>query len=189
MARRALWPRPTSPPQRPSHLHEARLHFHGVCRLSHGSPGGGRSRACPRRCLLRRLYNSRRGGFRLPPLVESSSPIALLLLLVRRRVLRSRRGRESLLLMQPELLTPLFPALSSPDPLLLLVRRPLLFLPLRRTHARSCSGRGRVRPCGVHSHPLQEMSERSDLAGTPQANGGREDRRSTHHRAVGKHNE
>jgi hypothetical protein len=67
------------------------------------------------------------------------------LLLVRRRVLRSRRGGESPLLAQPKLLTPLFPALPSSDPLLLLARRPLLFPPLRRTRARSSSGRGRVR--------------------------------------------
>jgi hypothetical protein len=61
-------------------------------------------------------------------------PIALLLL-VRQRVLRSRWGRESLLLAQLELLTPLFPALPSPDPILLLARRPLLFPLLRRARA------------------------------------------------------
>jgi hypothetical protein len=75
-------------------------------------------------------------GHRLPPLEESSSPIALLIL-VGRRVLRSRRGRESLLLAQSELLTLLFPALPSPDPLLLLARRPLLFPPLHRARARA----------------------------------------------------
>jgi hypothetical protein len=59
-------------------------------------------------------------------------PIALFLLfLSRRRVLRGRRGRESLLLAQPEFLVPLFPVLLSPDPSLLLARRSLLLPPLR----------------------------------------------------------
>jgi hypothetical protein len=62
-------------------------------------------------------------------------------------------------------------------------------MPLRRVHARSGSGRGRVGPRGVHGHQLQGMSERSDLAGTSQVNGGRKDRSSTHQRAVGEHNE
>jgi hypothetical protein len=73
-------------------------------------------------------------GVQAPPLGESSSPIALLLL-VRRRVLRSHQGRVSLLLAQLELLTPLFPTLLSPDPILLLAHRPLLFPPLRRARA------------------------------------------------------
>jgi hypothetical protein len=99
--------------------------------LSPGLPGDGRSCARPRRWLLRRLRGPWRGVRRLPPLGESSPPIALLLLfLARRRILRSRQGRESLLLAQPELLTLLFPALPLPDPLLLLARRPLLFSPL-----------------------------------------------------------
>jgi hypothetical protein len=103
--------------------------------LSRRLPSGGRSRACPRRCLLCRLCGSGRGGRRLPPFGKSPSPIALLLLLVRRRVLRSRRGGESQLLAQPKLLTPLFPALPSPDPRLFLVRHPLLLPPLRPARA------------------------------------------------------
>jgi hypothetical protein len=46
-------------------------------------------------------------------------------------------GEEPLLLAQPELLTPLFPVLLLPDPLLLLARRPLLLPPLRRARARA----------------------------------------------------
>jgi hypothetical protein len=75
-------------------------------------------------------------GAKAPPLGEGLSPIALLLL-VRRRVLRSRRGGESLLLMQLELLVVPFPVLPSSDPFLLLARRPLLFPPLRRARARA----------------------------------------------------
>jgi hypothetical protein len=66
-----------------------------------------------------------------------AGPHLVLLFLVRRRVLLSRRGRESLLLTQPELLTLLFPALPSPDPLLLLARRPLMFPPLSRARAQA----------------------------------------------------
>jgi hypothetical protein len=137
-ARPALWLRPTSPPPHPQ------------------SPP--QHAPTPPRCALHLLWNAWRRelqrppqalappppprllarGRRLPPLGESSSPITLLLLfLVRRRVLRSRRGRESLLLALPELLTLLFPALLSPDPLLLLARRPLLLPPLRRARARA----------------------------------------------------
>jgi hypothetical protein len=50
----------------------------------------------------------------------------------RRRVLRGRRGGESQLLTQLKHLTPLFPVLPSPDPLLLLACRPLLLPRLRR---------------------------------------------------------
>jgi hypothetical protein len=117
-------------PSRPSGAH---LRLRGARRLSCRLPSGGRSCARPRRCLICRLYGSGRGGRRLPPLRESPSPIALFLLLVRRRVLRSCRGGESQLLAQPELLTSLFPAFSSPNPLLLLARHPLL----RRARARA----------------------------------------------------
>jgi hypothetical protein len=63
-------------------------------------------------------------------------------------------GRESILLAQPVLLIPLFPALPPPDFLLLLARRPLLLPSLHGAGDRSGSGRGRVRPRGVHGHPL-----------------------------------
>jgi hypothetical protein len=46
--------------------------------------------------------------------------------------------------------------------------------------ARSGLGRGRVRPRGVHSHELQRINEKSDLAGALRTNGGREDGSPTH---------
>jgi hypothetical protein len=68
----------------------------------------------------------------LPP-----PPSLSLLLLVRRRVFRSRRGGESLLLVQPKLLTSLFPVPPSSDSLLLLPSRPLLLPPLCHARARA----------------------------------------------------
>jgi hypothetical protein len=59
-------------------------------------------------------------------------PVTFFFFFPRRRVLRRCRGRESLLLAQPELFISLLPALLAPDPALLLLRRPLLFPPLRR---------------------------------------------------------
>jgi hypothetical protein len=53
-------------------------------------------------------------------------------------------------------------------------------IPAAAPRARSGSGCGRVGPRGVHGHQLQGMSKRSDLAGTLQVNGGREDKSSTH---------
>jgi hypothetical protein len=71
-------------------------------------------------------------GAQAPTSQGGLPPVALLLLfLSRRRILRGRRGRESLLLAQPEFLVPLLPALPPPDPSLLLARRPLLLPPLR----------------------------------------------------------
>jgi hypothetical protein len=101
-------------------------------------PGGGRSRARPRRRLLRRLRGSRRRGRGLPPLRASPAPIAsfLLLFLAGRRVLLGPRRGEPLLLAQPELLAPLLPVLPSPDAPLLLAGRPLLLPPLRCARAR-----------------------------------------------------
>jgi hypothetical protein len=150
----------------PPAISMARRCLRGAHRLSRRLPGSGRSRARPRRCLFCRLRGSARGGRRLPPLRGSPTPIALLLLLllllVRRRVLRSPEGGEPLLLTQPELLAPLFPTLPSPDPLLLLARRPLLLPPLRRARARArgvggsdraaftaitCRGRVKVQNC------------------------------------------
>jgi hypothetical protein len=75
-------------------------------------------------------------GVQAPTSWGELAPVALLFVfLLRRRILRCRRGRESLLLTQLKLLTPLFPALPPPDPLLLLARRPLLLPPLRRARA------------------------------------------------------
>jgi hypothetical protein len=159
-ARRALWPPPAWPPLGPCHLRGARRHLLGARRLSRRLPGGRRSRARPRRRLIRRLRGSGRGGRRLPPLGRSPTPIVLLLLIVvRQRVLRSPGGGEPLLLTQPELLAPLFPALPSPDPPLLLARHSLLLSPLHRARAwaRGVGGshraaftaitcRGRVKP-------------------------------------------
>jgi hypothetical protein len=59
-----------------------------------------------------------------------------------------------MLLAQPVLLVPLLPALPPLDPPLLPTRGPLLLPPLRGVGGCSGSGRGRVRPCGVHGHPL-----------------------------------
>jgi hypothetical protein len=72
-----------------------------------------------------------------------------------------------MLLAQPELLTPPFPVLPSPDPLLLLARHPLLLPPLLRARACSGSGRGRVGLRGVHSHHLQGVSENPDHDDAP----------------------
>jgi hypothetical protein len=71
---------------------------------------------------------------------------------------------------QPELLVSLLPALPPPDPLLFLVHRPLLLLPLRRACARLGSGRGRVRLRGVHGHHLQRSSETPGHDDAPQIN-------------------
>jgi hypothetical protein len=64
-----------------------------------------------------------------------------------------------MLLAQPELLVSLLPALPAPDPLLFLAHCPLLLMLLRRANAHPGSGRGRVRPRGVHNHRLQRASE------------------------------
>jgi hypothetical protein len=69
------------------------------------------------------------------------------------------RGRRALLLTQPELHTPPFPTLPSPDAPLLLARRPLLLSPLRRARACSGSGSGRVGPHGVHGPYLQKSRQ------------------------------
>jgi hypothetical protein len=55
--------------------------------------------------------------------------------------------------------------------------------------AHSGSGCGRIGPRGVHGHHLQGTSEGSDLTGAPQVNDWREDRNSTHQRAMGEHKE
>jgi hypothetical protein len=107
-------------PCRPS---DARRHLHGARRLPRMLPGAVSSAASV----------ALGEGAKAPTYWGELSPIALLL--VRRRVLRSCRGGESQLLVQPKLLSPLFPSLLSPDPLLLLARRPLLLPPLRRTRA------------------------------------------------------
>jgi hypothetical protein len=161
----------------PSHLHGARRCLRGAHRLSRRMPGGGRSRARPRCRLFHRLHGSGRGGRRLPPLGGSPTPIILILplLLVRRRVLQSPRGGEPLLLAQPELLTPPFPALPSPDPLLFLARRLLLLPPLCRARTLLGFGRGRVGPRGVHSHYLQrtgKASKHADIPRTGRTRGG-----------------
>jgi hypothetical protein len=59
-----------------------------------------------------------------------------------------------LLLAQPVLLTMLLPALPPLDPPLFPACSPLLLPSLRRTRGRSGSGRRRIRPCGIYSHPL-----------------------------------
>jgi hypothetical protein len=53
----------------------------------------------------------------------------------------------------------LFSALPSPDPPLLLTRRPFLLPPLRRARTRSGSGHGWVGPRDIHDHHLQRASE------------------------------
>jgi hypothetical protein len=59
-----------------------------------------------------------------------------------------------LLLTHLVLLVPLLSVLPPSDPPLLPTRGPLLLLSLRGAGDRSGSGRGRVRPCSVHDHPL-----------------------------------
>jgi hypothetical protein len=167
-------------PSRPS---GARRRLRGARRLSRRLPGSRRSRARPRCCLLCRLRGSGRGGRRLPPHGESPPPIALILL-VRRRVLRSRWGGEPQLLAQPKLLTPLFPALSSPDPLLLLAHHPLLLPPLCRVHAQArgvggldhavftaitCRGRVKLR---VMTTPHESIDRRGAGIHSPKGRGG-----------------
>jgi hypothetical protein len=50
------------------------------------------------------------------------------------------------------------------------LRRPLLLPPLRRACARGGSGRGRVRPRGVHGHHLQRASETPGHDDAPRIN-------------------
>jgi hypothetical protein len=99
-----------------------------------------------------------------PPLIT-----LLFFLLSRRRILWSRRWRESVLLAQPVLFVPLLPALPPPDSLFLPARRPLLLPSL--CGAGNCSGlgRGRVRPRGVHGHPLLK-NDCQNRVGTLQQN-------------------
>jgi hypothetical protein len=59
-----------------------------------------------------------------------------------------------MLLAQPVLLTVLLPVLPPTEPSLLGVRHPLLFPPLRGASSRPGSGSWRVRPHGLHGHPL-----------------------------------
>jgi hypothetical protein len=82
-------------------------------------------------------------------------------------------GREPLLLAQPELFVPLFPAFSPPDRPFILARRPLLFPSLRRSRARSISGCGRVGPRSVHGLPLLGRTKRQSHGGTWQKNKGK----------------
>jgi hypothetical protein len=94
-------------------------------------------------------------GAQAPTSQRGLPPVALFFFsLSRQRVLRGRQGRKSLLLAQSVLLVPLFPVLPPPDPPLLLARRPLLQPSVHRACGRSGSGRGRVGPRGVYSHPL-----------------------------------
>jgi hypothetical protein len=82
----------------------------------------------------------------------------------------------------------LFPALPSPDPLLLLARRPLLLPLLRRVRALGLEA-WRVGPRGIHGHELQGINKRSDLTGASQENSRGEDESSTHQRTLGEHSE
>jgi hypothetical protein len=117
------------------------------------TPGGGCFRARHGRLLLCRLCGSWRRGWGHPPLGGSPPPITFFFLLLR-RVLWGHRGREPLLLAQPVFLTLLFPALPPPDPPLLLARSPFLLPSLCNVRGRSGSGHRRVRPRGIHNHPL-----------------------------------
>jgi hypothetical protein len=142
-ARRALWWRP------PSSLQRSRM-------LSRRAPAPpwhapsllqtARRRALPRppRALALPPLRLSVRGRRIPPLRWGPAPVTFFFFsLSRRRVLRGHRGRKSLLLAQPVLLVPLFPALPPPDPPLLLGCRPLLHPPLCRARGRSGSGHGR----------------------------------------------
>jgi hypothetical protein len=128
-------------------------------------------------------------GAQAPTSQEGPAPIAFLLLIfLRRRVLRHRRGRKFVLLTQPKLFVSPLPTLLASGPPLLLMRRPLLFPPLRRMRARSGSGCGRVGPRNVHGHPLLGRTRRQSRGSTWQKIKGKGEE-STHQRTVGKHNE
>jgi hypothetical protein len=80
----------------------------------------------------------------------------------------------------------LFPTLPPPDPLLLLAHRPLLHPSLRRVCGRSSSRRGRVRPRGIHGHPLLM----APIKVTPVCRGEPKGKvKSTYRRNVGEHDE
>jgi hypothetical protein len=133
-ARRALWPRPTSPP---SHSQTPPRRTPAPSRRVPPLPWTAWRQALPRPPqTLAPLPPPRLSvrGRGLPALGGSLPPVALFLLLSRRRVLRGCWGRKSLLLSQPELLILLLSALPPPDPILFLARRQLLLLlpPLRR---------------------------------------------------------
>jgi hypothetical protein len=138
-ARRALWPQPTSPP---SHLQTPPRRAPAPTRCAPPHPWTTWRRALPRppqtlapppppRLSVRGAWAPTSRGEPAPrrslPPLPTTSPL----------ILRGRRGRESLLLTQPELLILLFPALPPPDPLLFLACCPLLLPLLRRARARA----------------------------------------------------
>jgi hypothetical protein len=101
-------------------------------------------------------------GAQAPTSQGGCPPVTFFLLfLSRRRVLRGRRGRESLLLAQPEFLVPLSPTPPPPDPSLLLTRRLLLLPPLRRARTLGLGAwAGRTARCSwPPSAGKREMSE------------------------------
>jgi hypothetical protein len=149
-ARRVLWRRPTLPPPRPQSPPRRAL------APQRRTPAPPRRTQAPPRCApplsraawRRTLPHPPQATSPLPPpqpwVRGALDPISRGELVPHRspppprptRVLRSHRGGESLLLAQPKLLT-LFPALSPPDSLLLLARRPLPLPPLRYAPARA----------------------------------------------------
>jgi hypothetical protein len=62
------------------------------------------------------------------------------------------------------------PGAHTADPLLSLMRHPLLLPPLRHVCARLGTGCGRVGPCGVHGHYLRGTGKASKYADTPRTN-------------------
>jgi hypothetical protein len=156
------------------HLSGTRRHLRGARRFSHGLPGDGRSCARPKRCLLGRLRGSGRGGAgshlsgrARPPLLPSSSSSS-------DDEYSEVTGEDSLAAHAagtPHSSAPGAPVAGSSSPSCV----PPAPVPATTPRARSRLGRGRVGPRGVHGHQLQGISERSDLPGASQENGGRED--------------
>jgi hypothetical protein len=91
-----------------------------------------------------------------------------------------------LLLAQPILHIVLFQALPPPELLLPRARRPLPFSPLRGTTGCSGPGYRRVRPSGVHNHPLLIRVVKTDANATQEPE---EKNKRTHRWSIEEHDE
>jgi hypothetical protein len=170
-------------PSRPCSAHRRLL---GTRRLFRGLPGGGRSRARPRRCLLCRLHGSGRGGKGShlsgrarphrspppPPRPTTSTPKS-----PGRRVPAARAART------PHFSVPGVPVAGSSSPSC----APPALVPVAAPHARSGSGRGRVGPRSVHGHHLQRASETPDYDDAPRISRPKRGGSPTHQRALREH--
>jgi hypothetical protein len=116
--------------------------------------------------------------------------LLFLLFLVRRRVLLCPGQGKSLLLAQPELLTPPLPALLPPRVPFSPTIHTLLLSPLRR--ARECARprRGRVGPRSIHTHRLRGSGKTLKRAGNPKTGRTRKEiKKFTHQLADEEHGE